>query len=85
MTSMLASIDKAGRVVIPKEIRDQLDLTSGTTLEIEVERGTIRIERRREPARQLAWTDDGRPYFPAVAGHSTTDADVQQLRDALQR
>lgn len=85
MASMMVTIDKAGRVVIPKEIRDSLDLVAGTELEIDVERGTIQLERRRQPGRQLAWSEDGRPYFPAVGGHATTDADVQQLRDALHR
>lgn len=85
MASMMVTIDKAGRVVIPKEIRDRLDLVAGTELEIDIERGTIHLERRHEPGRQLAWTSDGRPYFPAGPGHATSDADVQQLRDALQR
>jgi len=31
------TIDKAGRVVIPKEIRDELRLEAGSTLEIESE------------------------------------------------
>lgn len=85
MASMMVTIDKAGRVVIPKEIRDRLDLVAGTELEIELERGTIQLERRHQPGRTLAWTADGRPYFPAVTGQGTSDVDVQRLRDALQR
>lgn len=85
MPSVMVAIDKAGRVVIPKDIRDQLDLVPGTQLEIEVQRDSIRLERHRQPGRTLLWTDDGRPYFPATAGHTTTDADVQHLRDSLQR
>ncbi|MDR1387964.1 MAG: AbrB/MazE/SpoVT family DNA-binding domain-containing protein [Propionibacteriaceae bacterium] len=82
---MMATIDKAGRVVIPKTIRDRFDLISGSELEIVVLRDAIRLERRRQPTRALAWTDDGRPFFPSVPGQTTTDADVQDLRDALQR
>jgi AbrB family looped-hinge helix DNA binding protein len=81
----MVTIDRAGRVVVPKEVRDRLGLVAGSQLDITVLRDAIRLERRREPARALSWTDDGRPYFPAVAGQITTDADVQDLRDALQR
>jgi AbrB family looped-hinge helix DNA binding protein len=78
-------IDKAGRIVVPKEIRDRFELTAGSELRLVAQRDAIRLEPRRGPARALAWTPDNRPYFPAVAGHETTDADVQNLRDALQR
>jgi hypothetical protein len=62
-----------------------LDLTAGAELDVVVQRDAIRLEPRRGPVRALAQTSDGRPYFPAVAGHETTDADVRDLRDALQR
>ncbi|MDR1511946.1 MAG: AbrB/MazE/SpoVT family DNA-binding domain-containing protein [Propionibacteriaceae bacterium] len=81
---MVVVIDKAGRIVIPKDIRDQLDLAPGTELEIETRRASIHLERRARPGRRLAWSADGRPYFPPT-GRATTDADVQNLRDALQR
>lgn len=85
MATMMVSIDRAGRIVIPKEVRDQLDLDADTELDLEVEGETIRIERRRTAARTLDWVD-GRPVFRAVPGHKKiTDADVQRLRDADQR
>lgn len=80
----MVSIDKAGRVVIPKEVRDRLELTAGTELEIGVEGDTIRIERVHTQGRQLEWVD-GRPVLRPVPGHTLTDADVQRLRDADQR
>jgi AbrB family looped-hinge helix DNA binding protein len=84
MDAMMVSIDRAGRVVIPKDVRDRLALDAGTELELEVEGDTIRIERRRSGRRSLEWID-GRPVFRAVEGHTLTDADVQRLRDADQR
>lgn len=85
MVTMLASIDKAGRVVIPKEIRDRLDLAPETELNIEVQGDSIRIERVRRPRRQLEFADDGRPFFASLDDQLTTDLDVQRLRDADRR
>lgn len=85
MVTMLVSMDKAGRIVIPKEIREQLDFQPYTELTINVEGGSIRIDRVDSPRRVLQITDDGRPYFEAVATRSLTDLDIQRLRDADQR
>ncbi|MGB3409759.1 MAG: AbrB/MazE/SpoVT family DNA-binding domain-containing protein [Microthrixaceae bacterium] len=82
---MLASIDKAGRIVIPKEIRDRLDLVPETELSIEVQGDSIRIERVARPRRRLEFTDDGRPFFAGGDDQVTTDLDVQRLRDADRR
>ncbi len=84
MASMVVTIDRAGRVVIPKEIRDRLDLTADTELNIDVEGDSIRLERVAGPQRRLARTKDGRPYFPAT-GQVLSDLEVQRLRDADQR
>jgi len=86
MGGMVVTIDKSGRIVIPGEIREQLDLVAGTQFDIQVSRDAIVLEPHRPArARQLAWTDDGRPYFPAMPGVEVTDADVQRVRDSLQR
>lgn len=82
---MMVSIDKAGRIVIPKAIRDQLDLRPDTALQLTVEGATIRIDRSSSAERHLAFTDDGRPYFPPGDDTSITDLDVQELRDAQAR
>jgi antitoxin PrlF len=42
---MTTTIDKAGRVVIPVEVRKRLGLTAGTELEMAVEGFTIRLVR----------------------------------------
>jgi antitoxin PrlF len=42
---MITTIDKAGRVVIPAEVRKRLGLTAGAELEIVVEGFAIRLVR----------------------------------------
>lgn len=49
---MRTTIDKAGRVVIPKEIRDQLELRAGTELEVLADADGVRLVRR-APAPKL--------------------------------
>lgn len=43
--SMITTIDKAGRVVIPAEVRKRLGLAAGTELEMVVEGFAIRLVR----------------------------------------
>ena len=40
---MSITIDKAGRLVLPKPIRDRFNLVSGTELEVEVEADGVRL------------------------------------------
>jgi antitoxin PrlF len=44
-TPMVTTIDKAGRVIIPAEVRKRLGLTAGTELEMVVEGFAIRLVR----------------------------------------
>lgn len=77
---MKATIDKAGRLVIPKPLRDQLGLRpgvvevvpAGTGLHVEPLAGEALEER------------SGRMVIPA-SGVTITDDDVRALRDAGQR
>ncbi len=41
---MRSTIDSAGRVVVPKPLRDQLRLEAGTALDIRVRDGVLEIE-----------------------------------------
>jgi AbrB family looped-hinge helix DNA binding protein len=81
---MMVTIDRAGRVVIPKDVRERLALGPDANLELDVEGGSIRLTPERGPRRSFR-VIDGWPVFEAVPGHRITDADVQRLRDADQR
>lgn len=84
MATMMVTIDRAGRVVIPKEIRDRLAITPEAELELTVDGEGIRLTPRRSRGRVVI-DDDGWPVIERVEGAAITDADVQRWRDADQR
>lgn len=66
---MIITIDRAGRLVIPKELRDEAGIEAGMPLQVTCREGRIEIEPRRRPIRiekrgrlQVAVSvDDGEP------------------------
>lgn len=82
--AMLVSIDKAGRVVIPKDLRDRLDIAADSELDITVEGGDLRLSPVRQRGRRIVELD-GWPVLEAVEGIAVTDADVTRWRDDGQR
>lgn len=81
---MLVSIDRAGRVVIPKELRDRLSIAPDSALEVEADGDALRLTPVRMPTRRVIDVD-GLPVVERVEQHVITDADVQRWRDAEQR
>lgn len=84
MVPMLVTIDRVGRVVIPKEIRERLDLEPNTELEVLVE-GQDMVLRRVPRAGRRVVEVDGWPVIEAAEGVTITDSDVQRWRDDGQR
>ncbi len=84
MPSMVVSIDRAGRVVIPKEIRDRLSLVADAELDVEVDGDAIRLVPVRRRGRRVELID-GWPVIERGDGPLITDADVQRWRDGDQR
>lgn len=77
---MRATIDKAGRLVIPKELRIRLGLAPGE-VEVTADGAALRVE----PLAEGELTERaGRPLIPA-AGVPLDDDAVRALRDADQR
>lgn len=79
-SGIYATIDKAGRLVIPKSLRDELGLRPGT-VDIVVDGAGLRVE---PIADELLEERDGRLVIPA-SGQPLDDATVRALRDAGQR
>jgi AbrB family looped-hinge helix DNA binding protein len=84
MGAMMVSIDRAGRVVIPKDLRDRLSIEPDAELEVDIDGDGLRLTPVRRPRRAVRDVD-GLPLIEAVEGFVTTDADVQRWRDAEQR
>jgi AbrB family looped-hinge helix DNA binding protein len=77
---MRATIDKAGRLVIPKPLRDRLGLTPGE-VEVTADGAALRVE---AIAHGEVEERNGRLVIPA-SGESISIDDVRSFRDADQR
>lgn len=78
---MRTTIDSAGRVVIPRAIREQVGLYGATEVDIATDGAGIRLE----PVTDGAFEEeDGRLVIPAT-GVSVTSDMVEVLRDADRR
>jgi AbrB family looped-hinge helix DNA binding protein len=77
---MRATIDKAGRLVIPKLLRDYLGLVPGE-VEVTADGAALRVE---PLAGESLGEREGRLVIPA-GGADVDDAVVRTLRDAGQR
>jgi AbrB family looped-hinge helix DNA binding protein len=77
---MHVTIDKAGRVVVPKQLRDELGLTPETPLEIEIVDGHLELSTPHEPAKLITG-----PHGPSIAATGTpiTDKDVRATLEAV--
>lgn len=74
---MRTTIDRAGRLVIPQSLRDQVGLRPGE-VDVVVDGTALRIE---PPVGEPLEARDGRLLIPA-AGTRLTDDDIRALRDA---
>ena len=77
---MRATIDKAGRLVIPKPLRDHLGLGPGE-VEVTADGAGLHVE---PLAGESLVTRNGRLVIPA-SGAALGDEDVRAIRDAGQR
>jgi AbrB family looped-hinge helix DNA binding protein len=78
---MRTTIDGAGRIVIPKGIRDEAGLKAGTEIDIELRDGRIEIEPASVSMRLVI--RDGNPVIETDVEMPVLTAD--EVRDVLER
>jgi AbrB family looped-hinge helix DNA binding protein len=78
---MMTAIDSAGRIVVPKPLRDALGLTAGQTLEITAADGRLEIVIAATPM-ALKKRGKGLVAVPDVPVPPLTS---EQVRDAIER
>lgn len=82
---MRVTVDRAGRIVIPKKLRDSLGLQPDTELELHPDGTGFRAELAHWEGRAVKTAEDGLPILSQVSDTQFTNEDVQRLRDELQR
>lgn len=78
---MRATIDKAGRLVIPKPLRDRLGLVPGE-VEVAADGNALRVESL--ASEELREEENGRLVIDAVGVHIDDDT-VRSFRDSEQK
>jgi AbrB family looped-hinge helix DNA binding protein len=76
---MTATIDGAGRVVIPKALRDRAGLVAGTRVDFRFHDGAIEIA---PVASELAWEQVGRVRYPVLAEPGLSTEAIVELIEA---
>jgi AbrB family looped-hinge helix DNA binding protein len=79
---MVTTIDQAGRIVIPKPIRDRLGLRGGEQVQVEEREGEIVVSRPR-PGARLVRTEHGLLTASPDAGLPGLGPD--EVRELLER
>ena len=79
---MRTTIDKAGRIVVPKALRDELDLQAGQELEISAVDGRLEIE---TPATPMRLVKDEFGYWVAETDRPMPPLTQELVREVLEQ
>lgn len=84
----MTTVDSKGRVVLPKEVRDRLDIAPGTEVEIEEEDGRVVVKPEKDPDRIVERLES--LVEDAAEGRATPDYDdldvhARKHADAIRR
>lgn len=78
---METTIDSAGRIVVPKQLRERLGLEAGATVDISLYGDGLHIA----PAGRTARLEERDGYLVAVSDTPVTDDDVFDLIESIRR
>lgn len=81
---MHVTVDRVGRIVIPKPMRTALGIGPDSELELTQDGSGLHLEPVRRHERTIG-IEDGLPILGPVQGAMLTDGDVQRMRDELHR
>ena len=79
---MRTTIDSAGRLVVPKRLRDELGFAAGTELELAAVNGALEV---RVPSRVRIEDGPHGPRFVADDAAQLTDEQVRELVEMSRR
>ena len=80
LTPMTITIDSAGRMVIPKALRDELGIHPGMPLSVTSDGVGLRVEPMRVGGRIVE--RDGRLAIASASGRTVTDDEIREAMDA---
>lgn len=78
---MEATVDQAGRIVLPRRLRDQLGLGPGSTVDVSLDGDGLHVS----PGGRTARLERRGGKLAAVAQTPVTDEDVLGLIDSIRR
>ena len=78
---MRTTIDAAGRIVVPKRLRDELGLQPGQVLDLEVRDGRLEIE----VAPVDMWLEEGPHGLVGAAAKPLPPLTPEMVRETLER
>jgi AbrB family looped-hinge helix DNA binding protein len=81
---MKATIDEAGRVVLPNEIREAAGLRPGVEVEVRLSDGRIEIEPETLPV-ELVWRGRLLVAVPKIPVEPLTNEMVNETRESIER
>lgn len=82
VSTMRTTMDKGGRIVVPKELREQLRLQPGQEFEVRIGNELEIVIEPVHPPVTLTTSDDGLPVFVAEGTEAPiTDEDLRRWRE----
>ncbi|MFM1917366.1 MAG: hypothetical protein RJB01_881 [Actinomycetota bacterium] len=80
---MSSTIDGAGRVVIPKALRDRAGLTPGSALDFLFHDGVIEVRLAHGNDDDVEWEEHGGINWPVPRGGSMSPDEARQLLESV--